>query len=118
MFGLRTRALDTRVLLRSELRLQARRKSRSWSWVIIAMACLISALLYLRVLEHGAYEEQIAALDTENQALRDALEQRRLQRQEAEATQEQLLGRIAKLSAQIERLQTDLAFYRQQKKAP
>lgn len=118
MFRLRTRTPDTRFLLRSEHRLQARRTSRSWFWVTIVMACLIGALLYLRVSEHRAYEQRIAALDTENQALRDALEQRRLQRQEAEATQEQLLGRIASLSEQIERLQADLAFYRQQKKAP
>ncbi len=117
MFRLKTKTLDTRELLRSEHRLQARRRSRSWLWLIVAMLCVIGALLYLRVIEHGAYEQQVAALDFENQALRDALEQSRLQRQEAEATQEQLLGRIAKLSEQIERLQTDLAFFRQQKKA-
>lgn len=117
MLRLRTRTPDTRELLRAEHRLQASRSSPSRRWMIVAMLCLTGALFYLRVIEQGAYAQQIAALDAENQALRNSLEQRRLQRQEAEATQEQLLGRIAKLSAQIERLQTDLAFFRQQKKA-
>lgn len=116
MFRLKTRSLDTRELVRAEHRLLAARSSRPWLWVIFAMLCLIGALLYLHVTERGAYEQRVATLDIENQALRDALEQSRLQRQESEATQEQLLGRIAKLSTQIERLQTDLAFFRQQKK--
>jgi chromosome segregation ATPase len=83
--------------------------------MLVAMACLFAGLLFLRDQEHAAHEQQLAKLAAENQALKGVSEQRQLERQEAEATQEQLLGRIAQLSAQIDRLQTDLAFYRQQK---
>lgn len=116
MFRLTTKP-DTRRLVRGEHRLLVARRSRAWLWIIFMMFCLIGALLYLRVEQNAAHAVQLAALAAENQSLQDALAQGQLQNQEAEATQEQLLGRIAKLSAQIERLQTDLAFYRQQKKA-
>ena len=48
--------------------------------------------------------------------LQAALDLNRLKQQETQATEEQLLRRIATLSAQVERLQADLAFFRQQKK--
>lgn len=117
MLGPMIRRPNTRDLVRAEHRLLAARPIRPWLLLCVAMLCLIAALLYLRDHEQAAYEQRLATLGAENQGLRDALEQGRLQRQEAEATQEQLLGRIARLSAQIERLQTDLAFFRQQKKA-
>ena len=67
--------------------------------------------------EQAIQAQQIDVLHQQNLALKAALEQARLQRQEGQATEEQLLRRIATLSAQVERLQTDLAFFRQQKKA-
>ncbi|NKQ12516.1 hypothetical protein [Pseudomonas sp. SST3] len=117
MLWLKTRTPDTRQLVRAEHRLLITRRSRSWLWVVLVMLCMIAALVNLRISEGAAHEQQLIALTAENQSLQDALAQGALQHQEAEATQEQLLGRIAKLSAQIERLQTDLAFFRQQKKA-
>lgn len=117
MFWLKTRAPDTRQLVRAEHRLLIAHRSHSWLWVVLVMVCMIAALVNLRINENAAHERQLAALAAENQSLHDALEQGLLQHQEAEATQEQLLGRIAKLSARIERLQTDLAFFRQQKSA-
>lgn len=117
MFKLTTKRPDTRELLRGEHRLMARRPSRSGFWGLAGMLCLVVGLLVLRDHESAAHEQQLAKLVDENQALQGVSEQRQLERQEAEATQEQLLGRIAQLSAQIDRLQTDLAFYRQQKSA-
>lgn len=117
MLRLMIRKPNTRELVRAEHRLLAARPIRPWLLLCVAMLCLIAALLYLRDHENAAHQQRLTTLVAESQALQDALEQGRLQRQEAEATQEQLLGRIAQLSAQIERLQTDLAFFRQQKKA-
>lgn len=117
MFSLKTRKPSTRELVRAEHRLLATRPSRPWLWLMFAMFCLIVALLYLRDHEGAAHRQQLAALRAENQVMQAALEQERLRHQEAQATEQQLLKRIALLSAQAERLQTDLAFYRQQKKA-
>lgn len=117
MFRLPTKRPDTRELLRAEHRLLARRQSRRGFWGLAGTLCLVVGLLVLRDHEGAAHQQQLAKLAAENQALQGVFEQRQLERQEAEATQEQLLGRIAQLSAQIDRLQTDLAFYRQQKSA-
>ncbi|NRF50211.1 hypothetical protein HRF68_21760 [Pseudomonas stutzeri] len=84
---------------------------------MLALLCVIATLLYLRLDEQANQAQQIDVLHQQNLALKAALEQARLQRQEGQATEEQLLRRIATLSAQVERLQTDLAFFRQQKKA-
>lgn len=117
MARLMTKAIDTRALLRADHRLVAERAPRRWLLLLLAMLCLLAGLLYLRWEDGTDHGRQLAELVTENQALRAALSQSRLQEQEAEATQEQLLSRIARLSAQIERLQTDLAFFQQQKKS-
>ncbi|MGE4408404.1 hypothetical protein [Pseudomonas sp.] len=117
MLRLKTRKPSTRELVRAEHRLLAVRPARPWCWGTAVLLCLIAALLLLRDHEKTVHEQRVAGVLAENQGLRDALERGRLQRQEAEATQAQLLKRSAQLSAQIERLQTDLAFFRQQKKA-
>jgi len=117
MAWLRTKRPSTRELLRAEHRLQAARSARSGRWLIFGLLCVIGALLYLRNHEQVAHVRQVEALTQDSQALRAALGQSRLKRQEVQATEEQLLRRIATLSAQVERLQTDLAFFRQQKKA-
>lgn len=116
MFRLTTRNPDTRRLVRGEHRLLVTRTSRPWLWLVLLLLYVIGALVYFRVAEDVGQEQRRAVLIAENQALRVALAQADLKNREAEATQEQLLGRITKLSAQIERLQTDLAFFRQQKK--
>ncbi len=117
MAWLKTRRPSTRELVRAEHRLQAARGARAGRLIILALLCVIGALLYLRLDEQAAQARQIEVLHQQNLALKAALEQARLQRQEGQATEEQLLRRIATLSAQVERLQTDLAFFRQQKKA-
>jgi len=117
MAWLRTKRPSTRELLRAEHRLQAARSARSGRWQIFGLLCVIGALLYLRNHEQVAHARRVEALTQDSQALRAALGQSRLKRQEIQATEEQLLRRIATLSAQVERLQTDLAFFRQQKKA-
>lgn len=111
-----TRKPSTRELLRAEHRLQLARGGRLWRWAMFLVLCLIAAALFLRLDEHGTREQQLAALAAENRTLAAALERSSLQQREAQATEEQLLRRIAELSAQVKRLQTDLAFFRQQKK--
>lgn len=111
-----TKRLSTQDLVRAEHRLQAARSSRAGRWVILFLLCAIGGLLFLRNHEQVAHAQRIEALTQEGVALQTALELSRLQRQESQATEEQLLKRIAELSAQMERLQTDLAFFRQQKK--
>ncbi len=117
MTWLRTKRPSTRELVRAEHRPQAGRRARTGHWIIAGLLCVIGALLYLRSHEHSNYAQRTEALSRETLALKAELEQSRLQRQETQATEEQLLRRIATLSAQVERLQTDLAFFRQQKKA-
>jgi hypothetical protein len=112
-----TRAIDTRELLRGDHQLVASRAPRRWPWLLLLMLCLLASLLYLRWEDGADHEREVEKLAAENQTLRAALSQSRLQEQEAQATQEQLLSRIAKLSDQSKRLQTDLAFYQQQKKS-
>lgn len=112
----RTRKPSTRELLRAEHRLQPARGGRLWQWMVLLVLCLIAAALFVRLDDSGAREQQLAALVAENRSLAAALEHSSLQQREAQATEEQLLRRNAQLSAQIKQLQTDLAFFRQQKK--
>jgi hypothetical protein len=117
MTWLTTKRPSTRELLRAEHRPHAARSVRTGRWIIFGLLCVIGALLYLRNQDQAIHALQIEAVSRESLAFKAELEQSRLQRQENQATEEQLLRRIATLSAQVERLQTDLAFFRQQKKA-
>jgi len=96
--------------------LQAAPSAGVGRWIILALVAVIVALLYLRSHEQAGHERQIDALKEERVLLQAALDLNRLKQQETQATEEQLLRRIATLSAQVERLQADLAFFRQQKK--
>lgn len=111
-----TRKPSTRELVRADHRLQVARGGRLWPWAVFLVFCLIGAALFLRFDESDARERQLAVLAAENRSLQAALEQSGLQQREAQATQEQLLRQIEEMSAQMKRLQTDLAFFRQQKK--
>jgi hypothetical protein len=110
-----TRKPSTRELVRAEHRPLVARGGRLWQWPVFLVFCLIAAAPLLRLAGGNAGEQQLAALVEENRTLKAALEQSRLQQQEAQATEEQLLRRIAQMTAQIKRLQRDLAFFRQQK---
>ncbi|WP_312679988.1 hypothetical protein [Stutzerimonas nitrititolerans] len=111
-----TRRPSTKDLLRVEHRLQAAPSAGAGRWIILALVAVIVALLYQRSHEQAGHGRQIDALKEERVLLQAALDLNRLKQQETQATEEQLLKRIATLSAQVERLQTDLAFFRQQKK--
>jgi len=111
-----TRKPSTRDLLRAEHRLQTVRGGRLWQWAVFLVFCLVCAAWWWRLDDGRARERQLAALAAENRALQAALEQGRLQQDEAQATQEQLMRRIEEMSAQVKRLKTELAFFQQQKK--
>lgn len=117
MFRLTTKSPTTRELVRADHRLLSSRPRHPLLLALLLALSVIAGLLYLRFDDGAAYARQRAELVAQQQMLKDTREQQRLERQEAEATQEQLLGRIAQLSVQVEQLQTDLAFFRQQKKA-
>ena len=117
MVWLTTRRPTTRELVRAEHRPRAAAAGSAGRWCMLALLCVIGALVYLRGHEHAVHAQRIAELREQSEALNAALERSRLQRQETQATEEQLLKRIATLSAQVERLHTELAFFRQQKKA-
>ena len=89
---------STRELVRAEHRLQAARRCAG-RLIILALLCVIGALLYLRLDEQAAQARQIEVLHQQNLTLSAELEHARLQRQEAQATEEQLLRRIATFRA-------------------
>lgn len=116
-----TRKPSTRELVRAEHRLLVPRRGRLWLGVLLlalALALGLGAMALYRHVDQQrvAQQEELLRLAAENRALRSALEQSGLRQREAQATEEQLLRRIEDLSTQIERLKTDLAFFRQQKK--
>ncbi|WP_462379738.1 hypothetical protein [Pseudomonas sp. Marseille-QA0892] len=117
MLWRRTKPLSTRDLLRSDHRLlaQGRRARNFWPLVCLALvvaAGLPSVWLYQ---QHEGQQMQRAALEAEVESLRSQLQAHELQARMSEATEQQLTRRNADLSAQIERLTTELAFFRQQK---
>lgn len=115
MIWRRTSAHSSRELLRAEHRPRVIRPRRL-PWLPLLLLAAIAGLLWLRHADSSAHAQYVEQLATANQALQATLTQGRLQRQEIQATNAQLLRRNAQLSAQIEQLQTELAFFRQQKK--
>ncbi|AGI22928.1 hypothetical protein H681_05240 [Pseudomonas sp. ATCC 13867] len=76
---------------------------------VLAGACL------LRAEDDGQVRQRIETLQAENARLAAALEERRLQGDQDRANREQLMRRIDAMSAEIKKLKTELAFFRQQK---
>lgn len=111
-----TRKPSTRELVRAEHRLQAGRRGGLWRWALVLVLGLLAAVLWLRLDARTTHEQQLAALVAEKHRLQAELEQSHLQLREAQAAEAQLLRRIAEMTTQVKRLQTDLAFFRQQKK--
>jgi regulator of replication initiation timing len=64
------------------------------------------------------YQAELQQLRVENQHLRDNLAQQTMNLQLGSATERQLTQRNAALLAQIERLTTELAFFRRQNQKP
>ncbi|MHB9797957.1 hypothetical protein ACYCAX_09100 [Pseudomonas sp. MT3] len=69
----------------------------------------------MRAEDDGQVRQRIETLQAENARLAAALEERRLQGDQDRANREQLMRRIDAMSAEIKKLKTELAFFRQQK---
>ncbi|EIK54307.1 hypothetical protein YO5_04232 [Stutzerimonas stutzeri TS44] len=115
MIWRRTSGHSSRELLRAEHRPWVVRPRRL-PWLALLLLAVIAGLLWWRHVDGSAHAQHVAQLAAANQALQATLAQGRLQTQEIQATNAQLLRRNAQLSARIEQLQTELAFFRQQKK--
>lgn len=105
---------SSRELLHGDHRPRMQRRGGLRQWLLLVLLGLIAGALWLRLERDSAHQQQLAALQGEIERLRVALAEQQLQQQAAEAAQQQLVRRNGDLSAQVERLQTDLAFYRQQ----
>lgn len=114
----RTRRTSTRHLLRAEHRPHV---PRGFAWVgwgaliVLALAALALGGWQLRARDDGQVREHIDALEAQNAELAQELEEKRLQAEEERANREQLMRRIDAMSAEIKKLKTELAFFRQQK---
>lgn len=110
---------SNQALLRGELRLQLAPRRRLLGWLGLGLL-LLTPLLLLAVgyrLQQG-YQAELGQLQAENGQLRERLAQQELERELGAATERQLTERNAALLAQIERLTTELAFFRRQNQKP
>ncbi|MDN6857865.1 hypothetical protein QO207_14795 [Pseudomonas sp. CAN2814] len=114
----RTKKPTTRQLLRAEHRPHVPRGYAwlGWSLLVLAVLALLAAGAWqLRARDDGQLHERIETLEAQNAELTEAIEEKRLQGEEERANREQLMQRIDAMSAEIKKLKTELAFYRQQK---
>ena len=114
----RTRAPSTRHLLRAEHRPHVPRGYAWLGWtvlVLMLLAALSVGAWQLRSRDDGQMHERIRTLEAQNAELHAALEEKRLRNEEDRANGEQLMRRIDVMSAEIKKLKTELAFFRQQK---
>ncbi|MFR0692610.1 hypothetical protein ACLUTX_24680 [Enterobacterales bacterium AE_CKDN230030158-1A_HGKHYDSX7] len=118
MAWLRTRKLDTRRLLHAEHRPHVPRGHGWLVWPALALLIALGAAAAVYGMRQGDdryAQHRIAELEAHNQELSEALERERLQVNEEQANREQLMRRIDAMSAEIKKLKTEQAFYRQQK---
>ncbi|MEE9101440.1 hypothetical protein VXJ36_14615 [Pseudomonas nitroreducens] len=115
----RTRKPSTRDLLRAEHQPHVPRSQARVGMIAllfcVALAAALAGAYLLRTHDDGQARQRIEALEAENASLTAALEERRLQGEEDQANREQLMRRIDAMSAEIKKLKTELAFFRQQK---
>lgn len=114
----RTKRPSTRHLLRAEHRPHVPRGSAWLGWAVLVLVVLTALALggwQLRARDDGQARERIDLLETQNAELERDLEEKRLQGEEDRANREQLMRRIDAMSAEIKKLKTELAFFRQQK---
>lgn len=115
----RTRKPSTRDLLRAE-HLPHPPRSQAWlGWAVLLLCVVLAAALagayLLRTRDDGQMRQRVEVLEAENARLTAALDERRLQGEEDGANRDQLMRRIDAMSAEIKKLKTELAFFRQQK---
>lgn len=112
-----TRQLSTREMLRAEHHLQiepgAQRWRRAVCSVLGVVLMVLAGVVYWQQGETQA--QRLQTLAVENQQLKARLGQLDLLQRESEAAQAQLVRRNGDLAAQVKKLKTDLAFYRQQR---
>ncbi|MFJ3052852.1 hypothetical protein [Pseudomonas nitroreducens] len=118
----RTRKPSTRDLLRAEHRPHVPRGSaalgRAALLLVLLLAVALAGVWLVRHQDDVAGREQADELQTlhaQVEQLTAELEDKRLQGDEDRANREQLMQRIDAMSAEIKKLKTELAFYRQQK---
>lgn len=115
----RTRKPSTRHLLRAEHRPHVPRGYARLGWAALVVIALLAGAYLLRAQDEGQMRERIAALEATNAELTEklgaALEEKRLKGEADQANSEQLMRRIDVMSAEIKKLKTELAFFRQQK---
>ncbi|MDH1007760.1 hypothetical protein N5J43_02510 [Pseudomonas nicosulfuronedens] len=114
----RTKRPSTRHLLRAEHRPHVPQGFAWLGWaalVLLVLAALALGGWQLRASDDGQARERIGALEAKNAELTQELEERHLQAEEERANREQLMRRIDAMSAEIKKLKTELAFFRQQK---
>ncbi|MGE9761400.1 MULTISPECIES: hypothetical protein [unclassified Pseudomonas] len=117
----RTRKPSTRDLLRADHSPHAPRGS-AWFGRLLALFVLLAAVLaglwFVRGLDDSQgqkHADELHALQEQVVQLTAELEEKRMQGEEDRANREQLMRRIDSMSAEIKKLKTELAFYRQQK---
>nr|WP_294976144.1 hypothetical protein [uncultured Pseudomonas sp.] len=81
----------------------------------LVLSAVLAGAYLLRAEDDGQVRQRIETLQAENARLAAALEERRLQGDQDRANREQLMRRIDAMSAEIKKLKTELAFFRQQK---
>lgn len=96
--------------------MKGRRSSRGWAILLLVVAC--GAYVAWRV-ESGspelALQAEMKRLGDDNQQLREQLEQMKLTARHDEATRAELQSQLDDRSAQVKKLQDELAFFRSQR---
>lgn len=119
----RTRKPSTRDLLRADHLPHAPRRSARLAWTLLlalVLGALAAGIGWMRYHDDGAaqareHADELQALQAQVGQLTAELEEKRLQNEEAQANRDQLMQRIDAMSAEIKKLKTELAFFRQQK---
>lgn len=110
---------STRHLLRAEHQPHVPRGYARLGWAALLLIALLAGGYLLRAQDDGQARERIAALEATNAELSEklaaVLEEKRLKGEADQANSEQLMRRIDVMSAEIKKLKTELAFFRQQK---
>lgn len=115
----RTKKPSTRHLLRAEHRPHVPRGYTWLAWAALLLIALLAGGYLLRAQDGEQMRARIAELEAANaqstEKLAAALEEKRLKGEADQANSEQLMRRIDVMSAEIKKLKTELAFFRQQK---